>query len=206
VKIQHLLENDDEFFWESMQDHGWKPRGEFLVSPDDPDIAVDRTHCLLYRGVGTGVYYTDAEYTNLLQFEQNEASWCRKNPELLRFASESVQLDGVRRVAWTIQHIKNPSEAVQLAAVQESGWAIQDIKNPSEAVQLAAVRRNGDAIQFIKNPSEAVQLAVVRQNGLVIGYIRDPSEAVQLAAVQQNGHMIRFIKNPSEAVQKAAEL
>ena len=206
MKIQHLLENDDEFFWESMQDHGWKPRGEFLVSPDDPDIAVDRTHCLLYRGIDTGVYYTDAEYTNLLQFEQNEASWCRKNPELLRFASESVQLDGVRRVAWTIRFIKNPSEAVQLAAVQESGWAIQDIKNPSEAVQLAAVQQNGHMIRFIKNPSEAVQLAAVRKNGYAIQYIKNPSEVVQLAAVQQNGHMIRFIKNPSEAVQKAAEL
>ena len=181
MKIRHLLEDDvdREFFWESMQDHGWKPRGEFLVSPDNPDIAVDRARCLHYRGIYTGAYYTDADYASLLRFEQNEASWCGKNLELLRFASESVQLAAVRQNGLAIRIIKNPSEAVQLAAMQRDGWAIGHIRDPSEAVQLAAVRQNGMAIRIIKNPSEAVQLAAVRQNGLAIANIKNPSEAVQ---------------------------
>jgi len=188
-----------------MQDHGWKPRGEFLVSPDNPDIAVDRTHCLLYRGIDTGVYYTDADYASLLQFEQNEASWCGKNPELLRFASEAVQLAGMRRDGHTIKHIENPSEAVQLAAVRQDGYAIRFIRNPSEAVQLAAVRQNW-AIRYIKNPSEAVQLAAVQENGHAIQHIKNPSEAVQLAAVRGNWLAIQHIRDPSEAVQLAARL
>ena len=184
MKIRHLLEDDvdREFFWESMQDHGWKLRGEFLVSPDDPDIAVDRARCLHYRGVSTGIYYTDADYAQLLRFERNpevQATLCSRSYMLLRFASEAVQLVAVRRDWFAITSIENPSEALQLAAVRQSRYAIHYIENPSEAVQLAAVRQNGLAIAYIKNPSEAVQLAAVRQNGLAIANIKNPSEAVQ---------------------------
>ena len=159
MKIRHLLENRAEFFWESMQDAGWKPDGDLLVSPDDQRIVVARGRLMYYRGVDTGVYYTEANYAKLLSFDENAAEWYKKNQELLNFAPEAVQLVAVRRDWFAIQHIKNPSEAVQLAAVQQNGYTIRHIENPSEAVQLAAVRENGRAIKHIKNPSEAVKRA-----------------------------------------------
>jgi hypothetical protein len=161
MKVWHLLEAiDRELFWESLQDHGWKPRGDVLVSPDDQNISVARNRKMYYRGVSTRMKYSDRSYAILLNFEQSAAKWCKKSPELLKFASETVQL----------------------AAVQNYGSAIIYIKNPSEEVQIAAVQQNGFAIQYIKNPSEAVQLAAVRQYGAAIGYIDDPSEAVKRAA------------------------
>jgi hypothetical protein len=159
MKIRHLLENRAEFFWESMQDAGWKPDGDLLVSPDDQRIVVARGRLMYYRGVDTGVYYTEANYAKLLSFDENAAEWYKKNQELLNFAPEAVQLVAVRRDWFAIQHIKNPSEAVKLAAVQQNGYTIRHIEDPSEAVQLAAVRENGRAIKHIEDPSEAVKRA-----------------------------------------------
>ena len=164
-----------------MQDHGWKPRGDVLVSPDDENVSIAKNRKMYYRGTPTRTKYSDRNYKMLLRFEENAAKLCKKSPELLNFASE----------------------AVQLAAVQQTAWAIEGIEDPSEAVQLAAVRRNGYAIEHINNPSEAVQLAAVQNSGEAIYYINNPSEAVQLAAVQQDGHAIRYIENPSKAVQDA---
>ena len=182
--MNYLLEAiDRELFWESLQDHGWKPRGKlFLMSPDDQNITVAKNRQMYYRGKPARTRYSDRNYRLLLRFEQNEAMWCKKSPELLKFASE----------------------AVQLAAVRQNGYAIEYIKNPSETVQLAAVRENGYAIKYIRDPSEAVQIAAVQKYGTAIKFIRDPSEAVQLAAVRQYADAIRFIKNPSEAVKRAA--
>ena len=208
MRIRHLFEDyDEELFWESMQDHGWKPDGKFLVSPDDKRITVSRNKRMHYRRIDTQFGYNDADYAELLRFGSDpevQAMWCSWNHKLSRFASEVAQLAIVRRDWFAIRYIKNPSEAVQLAAVQRSGHAMQYIKNPSETVKLAAVRQNGHAIYSIKNPSEAVQLAAVRENGYAIEYIEDPSEAVQLAAVRENGYAIANIKNPSEAVKRAA--
>jgi hypothetical protein len=159
MKIRHLLENRAEFCWESMQDAGWKPDGDLLVSPDDQRIVVARGRLMYYRGVDTGVYYTEANYAKLLSFDENAAEWYKKNQELLNFAPEAVQLVAVRRDWFAIQHIKNPSEAVKLAAVQQNGYTIRHIEDPSEAVQLAAVRENGRAIKHIEDPSEAVKRA-----------------------------------------------
>jgi hypothetical protein len=182
MKIRHLLENRAEFFWESMQDAGWKPDGDLLVSPDDQRIVVARGRLMYYRGVDTGVYYTEANYAKLLSFDENAAEWYKKNQELLNFAPEAVQLVAVRRDWFAIQHIKNPSEAVKLAAVQQNGFAFQYIVDPSEEIKLAAVRQDGHAIRLIRNPSEAVKIAAVRQNGLMIHFIENPSEAVKRAA------------------------
>jgi hypothetical protein len=138
-----------------------------------------------YRGIDTRFDYTDANYSELLRFEDDpevQKTWCVRCYLLLRFAS---------------------FESVQLAAVQEDGLAIQHIEHPSEALQLAAVKKNGTAIYYIKDQSEAVQLAAVQNSGEAIYYINNPSEAVQLAAVQQDGHAIRYIENPSKAVQDA---
>ena len=189
MKIRNLFEDydEDELFWESMQDHGWKPRGARLVSTRDPRISVIRDRRMYYRNIEIGIY-TDKKYAELLRFESDpkvQTKWCSQNHLLLRFASfESVQLAAVRRNGYAIRFIQNPSEAVQLAAVRQTGLAIRHIENPSEAVQLAAVQKYGRVIQFIKNPSETVQLAAVRQNILAILYIENPSEAVRRAAQQ----------------------
>ena len=184
MKISQL---DDEFFWESMQDHGeWEPRDDRLVSKRDQHISVIRDRRMYYRNIEIGIY-TDKKYAELLRFESDpevQKKLCIQYKTLLSFASRAVQLSAVRQDWWAIGLIKNPSEAVQLAAVQRNGYAIQHIKEPSEAIQIAAVRQNGCAIQFIKNPSETVQLAAVRQNILAILYIENPSEAVRRAAQQ----------------------
>ena len=205
MKIRYFLEAiDRELFWESLQDHWWKPRGDVLVSPDDQNISIAKNRQMYYRGVSTRTKYSDRSYRLLLRFEQNEAKRCKKSPDLLTFASEALQLAAVRQEWHAIQRIRHPSEITQLAAVHQNGWAIGFIQNPSEAVQLAAVRQNGWAIQYIKNPSEAVQLAAVQEDGLAIRYIEDPSEAVQLTAVEENGWAIEYIEDPSEALQLAA--
>jgi len=160
MKVWHLLEAiDRELFWESLQDHGWKPRGDVLVSPDDQNISVARNRKMYYRGVSTRMKYSDRSYAILLNFEQSAAKWCKKSPELLKFASETVQIAAVGQSGLAIRYIENPSEAVQLAAVQQNGYTIQYIKNPSEAVQLAAVQEDGHAIRYIEDPSEAVKRA-----------------------------------------------
>jgi hypothetical protein len=172
MKIRHLLEDhsDSELFWESMQDHGWKPVGEFLVSPDDDSgIAVGRNMHLYYRGVDTRIEYTDANYADLLRFEDDEdvqKKLYSLSNVLLNFASEAVQLAAVRQDGWVIKYIEDQSEAVQLAAVRQNGYAIQHIRDPSEAVQLAAVRQNAWLIGYIKSPSEMVKLVVMEQNRL----------------------------------------
>ena len=207
MRIRHLFEvTDGEFFWESLQDHGWAERGDRLVSARDQRISVDRDRWMYYRDIEIGTY-TDKKYAELLRFESDpevQKTLCFRNPRILRYASEAIKLAAVQEDGYAIQHIENPSESVQLAAVQEDGYAIQYIRDPSEAVQLAAVRCYALAIQYIKNPSEAVQLAAVRQYGYAIEYIEDPFEAVQLAAVQENAWSIGHIENPSEAVQLAA--
>jgi hypothetical protein len=187
----------------------WKsnPSGDSLVSPDDAVIDVRHDGKLRYRGVNAGVYYTDADYAQLLRFESDpkvQKTWCIRCSELLKFASEAVQLAGVQKNGNTIYFIKNPSEAVQLAAVRQNGPAIRFIQDPSEAVKLAAVKHEGWAIRRIQDPSEEVKLAAVQNNGEAIYYIKNPSEDLQLAAVRQNGLAIRYIENPSEAVQLAA--
>ena len=158
--MNYLLEAiDRELFWESMQDHGWKPSGDVLVSPDDQNITVAKNRQMYYRGKPARTRYSDRNYRLLLRFEQNEAKWCKKSPELLKFASETVQIAAVGQSGLAIRYIENPSEAVQLAAVQQNGYTIQYIKNPSEAVQLAAVQEDGHAIRYIEDPSEAVKRA-----------------------------------------------
>jgi len=112
MKIRHLLEDhsDSELFWESMQDHGWKPVGEFLVSPDDDSgIAVGRNMHLYYRGVDTRIEYTDANYADLLRFEDDEdvqKKLYSLSNVLLNFASEAVQLAAVRQDGWVIKYIE----------------------------------------------------------------------------------------------------
>jgi hypothetical protein len=161
-----MHDNDPELFWESLQDHGWKPNGVLLASPDDSDIAVAKNRHIWYHGIDTRVRFTDAKYAKLLRFESDpkvQTKWCSQNHLLLRFASfKSVQLAAVRREWWTIKYIENPSEAVKLAAVQTHCYSIKHIRNPSEALQLEAVRRNWQAIQHIKNPSKAVKRAARR--------------------------------------------
>jgi uncharacterized protein with PIN domain len=131
MKISQL---DDEFFWESMQDHGWMERGNLLISKEDQRISVDRDRQMYYRDVYIEIQYTDANYAELLRFDKDQEvqkKWCSLKYELLRFTR---------------------SEAVHLATVRLNGYAIEYIKDPSEEVQLAAVRRNRDAIYYIKNP------------------------------------------------------
>jgi hypothetical protein len=205
VKIRHFFEAiGRELFWESLQDHGWVPRGNVLVSPDDENISIARNRQMYYRGTPTRTKYSDRNYKMLLRFEENAAKLCKKSPELLNFASEAVQLAAVQQYGYAIRHIKNPSEAVQLAAVQQDWHAIRYIEKPSEALKLAAVQQYGYAIGYITNPSEAVQLAAVQRNGDAIYHIKNPSEAVQLAAVRQYGAAIGYIEDPSEAVKLAA--
>ena len=187
MKIRHLLEDDvdREFFWESMQDHGWKPRGEFLVSPDDKRITVDFDGWMYYRNVNTKVQYTDTKYYELLSFEDDkeiQLKWCLKCRQMLIFACEEIKIAVTRKDGWAIKYIQDPSEAVQLASVQGDGFALQYIENPSEAVQIAAVQKTGWAIKYIEDPSEAVQLAAVQRDNHAISYIENPSEAVKLAA------------------------
>ena len=205
MTVRRLFEAiDRELFWESLQDHGWVPRGEFLESPDDQNITVAKNRQMYYRGVSARMMYSDRNYKLLLRFEQNAAKWCKKSPELLNFAPEAVQLAAVLENENAIEYIRDPSEAVQLAGMRRDGHTIKHIENPSEAVQLAAVRQDGYVIQYIRDPSEAVQLAAVRENGYAIEYIEDQSEAVQLAAVRRDSLAIRYIENPSEAVKRAA--
>ena len=203
--MNYLLEAiDRELFWESMQDHGWKPSGDVLESPDDQNITVAKNRQMYYRGVSARMMYSDRNYKLLLRFEQNAAKWCKKSPDLLTFASEALQLAAVRKNGYAIYYIENPSEAVQLAAVRQDGAAIEYIGKPSKAVQLAAVQQHGGAICHIKNPSEEVQLAAVQKDGWAIQHIRNPSEAIQLAAVWQNRYVLKSIRNPSEAVKREA--
>ena len=165
MKVRHLFEGD-EFFWESIQDHGeWEPRGDRLVSTRDPRISVSRDRRMYYRDIYTRLDYADAEYTELLRFDSDpevQDRWCSRSIGLLRYASEAVQLAAVQENGYAIGFIENPSEEIKIATVQMHNWAIKYIKNPSEAVQLAAVLENGNAIQHIENPSEAVKRAARR--------------------------------------------
>jgi len=95
MKIRHLLENDDELFWESLQDHGWVPHGDVLVSARDQHISVDRDRRLYYNGHYTGTGYTDANYAELLRFERDpevQTKLCSRSYQLLSLASEAVQI------------------------------------------------------------------------------------------------------------------
>ena len=114
MRIRHLLENDDEFFWESMQDHGWKPRGARLVSMRNRRISVDRDRWMYYRGCYTGTNYADANYAELLRFERDpevQAMRCSQNRKLLKFACEEVQLTAVRQNIEAFRFIKRFSKA-----------------------------------------------------------------------------------------------
>jgi len=60
MKIRYFLEAiDRELFWESMQDHGWKPSGDVLVSPDDQNITVAKNRQMYYRGKPARTRYSD---------------------------------------------------------------------------------------------------------------------------------------------------
>ena len=179
-----------------MQDHGWKPRGDVLVSPDDENVSIAKNRKMYYRGTPTRTKYSDRNYKMLLRFEENAAKLCKKSPELLNFASEAVQLAAVQQYGAAIQHIRNPSEAVQLAAVQQDWHAIRYIEKPSEALKLAAVQQYGYAIGYITNPSEAVQLAAVQRNGDAIYHIKNPSEAVKREAAREKPNAIMFVARP----------
>ena len=165
--VRHLIEEyDDELFWESLQDHGWKLHGDVLVSPDDVRITVKSNRSLCYRALPV-CDYSDTSYAQMLKFEKNKTvqkKMCHKVPQLLKFASESVQLAVVRQNGLVIGYIRDPSEAVKSAAVRQNGLVIGFIRDPSEAVQLAAVQEDGRAIRHIENPSEAIKLAAVRQD------------------------------------------
>jgi len=132
--------NIEEFFWESMQDHGWIPRDGILVSPDDARITVSGNCCMYWCGVDTSYRYTDANYAELLRFERDsevQTRWCSRSVLLLRFASEVVQLAAVQRDGYAIQHIENPSEAVKLAAVRQNAWLISVISNVFNGLQAS---------------------------------------------------------------------
>jgi hypothetical protein len=159
MKIRNLFEDydEDELFWESMQDAGWEPHGMSLVSKRNQRISVDRDRWMYDRDIEIGTY-TNKKYAELLRFE-SDPEVQKKYKTLLRFASRAVQLSAVQQNWWAIRHIENPSEALKFAAVRQNGYAIQYIEDPSEALQLAAVQENGFALQYIKNPSEAVKRA-----------------------------------------------
>jgi hypothetical protein len=94
---------------ETMQDHGWMPRGSVLASPDDKRISVDRNAYLYYRGADTKIKYTDANYAELLRFEGDQEiqlKWCLRKRALLRFASEAVQIAAVQKNGFAIQRIE----------------------------------------------------------------------------------------------------
>lgn len=72
-----------------------------------------------YHGIDTKIRYTDADYAELLRFERDpevQSMWCSTSLELLKFASEAVQLAAVRQDGGAIKYIKDPSKAVQKAA------------------------------------------------------------------------------------------
>ena len=121
MRIRHLFEDydEDELFWESMQDHGeWEPHGMSLVSKRNRRISVDRDRWMYYRDIEIGTY-TDKKYAELLRFESDpevQKTLRFRNPRILRYASEAIKLAAVQEDGYAIQHIENPSESVQLAA------------------------------------------------------------------------------------------